>query len=253
MYNGLHVHYTSNLKVRFDFMKENKLENLIWIIFASIGAIFVIIGLVVFGNIFNYANKVDTVGTITEISSYRNTNHNRNHEVYVSYTVEGKEYESILNSYSSSFYEGKEIKIYYDKDNPSKIGVKSLDLLFLIFPGIGLIFLIIGGTGILVKINKRKLEKRLKENGELIYANYVETVLNTSYRVNGKCPYNIICEWNNPLDNNKYIFKSKNIWINPENIIEEKNIKQFPVYIDNNKKKYTIDIESLTKNIVDLR
>ena len=205
-------------------MKENKLENLIWIIFASIGAIFVIIGLVVFGNIFNYANKVDTVGTITEISSYRNTNHNRNHEVYVSYTVEGKEYESILNSYSSSFYEGKEIKIYYDKDNPSKIGVKSLDLLFLIFPGIGLIFLIIGGTGILVKINKRKLEKRLKENGELIYANYVETVLNTSYRVNGKCPYNIICEWNNPLDNNKYIFKSKNIWINPENIIKEKNI-----------------------------
>ena len=143
-------------------MKENKLENLIWIIFASIGAIFVIIGLVVFGNIFNYANKVDTVGTITEISSYRNTNHNRNHEVYVSYTIEGKEYESILNSYSSSFYEGKEIKIYYDKDNPNKIGVKSLDLLFLIFPGIGLIFLIIGGTGILVKINKRRLEKRLK-------------------------------------------------------------------------------------------
>ena len=153
-------------------MKENKLENLIWIIFASIGAIFVIIGLVVFGNIFNYANKVDTVGTITEISSYRNTNHNRNHEVYVSYTVEGKEYESILNSYSSSFYEGTEIKIYYDKDNPSKIGVKSLDLLFLIFPGIGLIFLIIGGTGILVKINKRKLEKRLKQKQRQISRKY---------------------------------------------------------------------------------
>ncbi len=227
------------MKVRSDFMKENKLENLIWIIFASMGAIFVIIGLVIFSNVFNYTNKVDTVGTITEISSYRNTNHNRNHEVYVSYTVEGKEYESILNSYSSSFYEGKEIEIYYDKDNPSKIGVKSLDLLFLIFPGIGLIFIIIGGTGILVKINKKRLD--------------IETVLNTSYRVNGRHPYNIICEWNNPLDGNKYIFKSKNIWINPENIIEEKNIQQFPVYIDNNKKKYTIDIEILTENIVDLR
>ena len=111
-------------------------------------------------------------------------------------------------------------------------------------------------TGLFENIPYNGIEdmlKKLKENGELIYANYVETVLNTSYRVNGKCPYNIICEWNNPLDNNKYIFKSKNIWINPENIIEEKNIKQFPVYIDNNKKKYTIDIESLTKNIVDLR
>ena len=235
-------------------MKENKIENLIWTIFASIGAIFVIIGLAVFGSIFNYENKVDTVGTITGISSYYSgTNHNRNHEVYVSYTVEGKEYKSRLNSYSSSFYEGKEIDIYYDKDNPNKIGVKSLDLLFLIFPGIGLIFLIIGGTGILVKINKKKSEENLKENGKLIYANYVETVLNTSYRVNGKCPYNIICEWNDTLDNKKYIFKSKNIWINPEKIIKEKDIKQFTVYIDNDRKKYVIDVDILTENVVDLR
>ena len=234
-------------------MKENKLENLIWIILASIGAIFVIIGLVVFGSVFNYEKKVDSVGTITEILSYRSTNHNINHEVYVSYTVEGKEYKSRLNSYSSSFYEGKEIDIYYDKDNPNKIGVKSLDLLFLIFPGIGLIFLIIGGTGILVKINKKKSEENLKENGKLIYANYVETVLNTSYRVNGKCPYNIICEWNDTLDNKKYIFKSKNIWINPEKIIKEKDIKQFTVYIDNDRKKYVIDVDILTENVVDLR
>lgn len=233
-------------------VKENKLENLIWIIFAGIGAIFVVIGLAISGNIFSYANKIDTVGIITEITSYTTTDNGINHKVYVSYTVEGKEYESMLNGYSSEFYEGKEIEIYYDKDNPGKIGVKSLDLLFLIFPGIGLIFLILGGTGILVNINKRRLEKRLKENGELIYANYVETVLNTSYQVNGKTPYNIICEWNNPLDSNKYIFKSKNIWINPQNIIEEKNIKQFPVYI-NDKKKYIIDTEFLTKNIVDLR
>ena len=237
-------------------MKENKLENLIWIIFASIGTIFVIIGLIVFVvNIFNYKNKVDTVGTITEISFYYSDDkHNRNYEVYVSYIVDGKEYESKLNGYSSSFYEGKEINIYYDKDNPSKIGVKSLDLLFLIFPGIGLIFLIIGGTGILIKINKKKSEITLKENGKLIYANYLETVLNTSYRVNGKYPYNIICEWNNTLDSKKYLFKSKNIWINPESIIKEKDIKQFPVYIDNNnKKKYVIDIDILTENIVDLR
>ena len=234
-------------------MKENKLENLIWIILASIGAIFVIIGLVVFGSVFNYENKVDSVGTITEILSYRSTNHNINHEVYVSYTVEGKEYKSRLNGYFADFYEGKEIDIYYDKDNPNKIGVKSLDLLFLIFPGIGLIFLIIGGTGILVKINKKKSEENLKENGKLIYANYVETVLNTSYRVNGKCPYNIICEWNDTLDNKKYIFKSKNIWINPEKIIKEKDIKQFTVYIDNDRKKYVIDVDILTENVVDLR
>ena len=74
-----------------------------------------------------------------------------------------------------------------------------------------------------------------------------------SYSVNGKFPYNIICEWNNSADNKKYIFKSKNIWINPENLMEEKNIKIFPVYINlNDKKQYFLDVDSLTEDIVDL-
>lgn len=234
-------------------MKVNKFENLIWIIFASIELIFLIIGLFVCKSLFNYENKIDTTGIITEISTYKSTNNNIRHEVYVSYTVEDKEYESKLNSYSSSFYEGKEIDIYYDEENPEKIGVKSLDLIFLMFPGFGILFLVIGGTGILVKISKKNKEKKLRENGELIYANYVETAINHSYRVNGKFPYNIICEWNNPEDNKKYILKSKNLWIDPENLIEEKDIKTFPVYINlSNPKQYFIDVDSLIEDIVDL-
>lgn len=234
-------------------MKENKTESLIWIIFAIVGAIFVIIGLNVMKNTLNYENKVDTKGTITEISSYRDGTGDEEHEVYVSYTVGGRRYRSKLNGYSSSFYEGKEIDIYYDKDNPNNIGVKSLDKLFLIFPGIGMVFVIIGVSGIVTKIKNGKKEKSLKENGELVYAEYVETVLNTLYEVNGRHPYNIICEWNNPLDGKKYVFKSRNIWKDPESIIEERNIKQFPVYINReNMKKYAIDIEVLTENIVDL-
>lgn len=233
-------------------MKENKLEKIAWTIFIGIGIIFLVIGIFICFDIFNYDNKVDTVGVITEITPYTDSDYDLKHEVNVSYTVEGKQYKSRLNGYSSDFYEGKEIEIYYNKDNPNKIGMKSLDLVFLIFIGIGVLFIIIGGTGIIVIIHKKKVEKRLKENGELIYANYVETVVNTSYSINGKCPYNVVCEWVNPQDSKKYIFKSKNIWIDPENIIQEKNIKQFPVYI-NNKNKYVIDIDMLTEDVVDLR
>ena len=130
----------------------------------------------------------------------------------------------------------------------------SLDLLFLIFPGLGLIFIILGGAGIAVKVRKNKLEKRLKENGETIYADYVETAINTVYSVNGRHPYNIICEWNNPRDGKKYIFKSKNIWINPESIIKERNIKTFLVYVNlENIKQYFVDVDNLTQNVVDLR
>ena len=105
----------------YDHMKENKVENLIWIIFAIIGAILVVIGFILFGSVFNYNNKIETTGIITEIWSSRDSDNNRNHKVYVSYVAEGNEYESTLNGYSSSFYEGKEIEIYYDKDNPNNI------------------------------------------------------------------------------------------------------------------------------------
>lgn len=234
-------------------MSGNKVENLAWIIFTIVGTVFVAIGIILFGSVFDYTNKIETTGIITRIS-LSGSSENDSNKVYVSYVAEGNEYESTLSGYSSSFYEGKEIEIYYDKDDPNKIGMKSLDLLFLIVPGIGLVFLIIGGTGIFIKINRRNLGKRLKENGELIYADYVETIINTSYSVNGRYPYKIICEWTNPVDSEEYTFKSKNIWSNPEDIVEERNIKQFPVYIDkNNKKKYFVDIDILTENGADLR
>ena len=231
-------------------MKENKTENLLWIIFTIIGIMFVVIGLVIVGNVFNYENKESTVGIITGISTHRGTNDNVDYRVYVSYNVDGRTYESELNGYSSSFYKGKEINIYYDKSNPTKIGMRSFDLLLLMFPGFGLIFFAIGGTGLLIKSRNKKLEKFLKENGDVIYADYVETILNRSYSVNDRHPYRIICEWNNPLDNKKYIFKSKNIWINPEDIIIERDIQQFPVYINrDNMKKYVVDIDILENNI----
>lgn len=235
-------------------MKENKIDNSVWIIFAIIGAIFLVVGVIVGVNIFNYDNKIETKGIITDISSYRKSDDETGHEVYVSYNVAGKEYESKLNGYSSSFYIGKEIDIYYDQYDPNKIGVKSLDLVFLIFPALGFIFFIIGVIGIVVNIVKKMQNEDLKNFGTLIYANYVETVPNYMYRVNGKYPYNIICEWNNPEDGKKYIFKSKNIWLNPQNLIEQKAIKVFPIYINmENKKQYFIDVDSLTENVIDLR
>ena len=49
-----------------------------------------------------------------------------------------------------------------------------------------------------------------------------------------------------PIDQKKYIYKSVNLWTDPEDIIRQKNIKTFPVYIDRkNKKKYVVDIEIL--------
>lgn len=234
-------------------MKGNKVENLIWIIFFGIGLIFVIIGIVICANIFNYKNKVETTGIITEIGSYRDLDGQRENSVYVEYTVDGRVYESALNGYSSNFYEGKEIEIYYDINNPSKIGVKSIDLVFLIFPGIGSIFLVIGGVGIIIKGRRKALEKKLMSYGDKVFAKIIDVCNNTRYTVNGRHPYVIICQWDNEIDGKEYIFKSGNLWFDPTFAIEQKNIDTLPVYIDmNNKKKYVIDTSILADEVVDL-
>lgn len=127
------------------------------IMFAILGVIFIIVGLFTVKNVLNYENKIDTVGTITKIITYHRGTDDESHEVYVSYTVDGENYESRLGSYASSFYEGKEIEMYYDKDDPSKIGVKSLDLLVWLFPALGLIFVILGGREIIVELNRKRI------------------------------------------------------------------------------------------------
>ena len=53
----------------------------------------------------------------------------KKYEVYVSYEVNGTSYESRLNGYSFNYHEGQKIKIYYDKNDPSSIGSKSLKFL----------------------------------------------------------------------------------------------------------------------------
>ena len=224
-------------------MKGDKALKFLWGTFTTMGAIIVIIGLIVFFSVCNYKNKVDTVGVIT----------NTGNGTIVSYNVDGEEHESSFSGYSSSFHVGDEIEIYYDKDDVNKIGSKSLDLLYLILPGIGSIFLLIGVIGLGVLSHKKKKEKSLRENGELVYATYSETILNVNVRVNGRYPYNIIVEWNNPEDGKKYLLKSKNIYFNPEMLIEERNIKTFPVYINpNNKKQYFVDVDILNEDVVDL-
>lgn len=237
-------------------MKTNKTENLIWTIFFTLGVILFIVGSFVSFQILKYSeDKVETKGIITKIIIHNRIEGDRTYNVYVTYEANGKQYESRLNSYSTSFYEGKEIDIYYDKNNPHKIGNKSMDLLILIFPGISIIFVIIGGSRLFIKTNKKKKAVKLKENGTLVHANYIETVLNTAYSVNRRHPYYIVCEWHNPEDGKKYLFRSDNIWTNPENIIEDNNIKTFPVYMNpNNIKQYVIDIDRITENddVVDL-
>ena len=234
-------------------MKVNKTDYLANIVFIIMGVILLVITLYVNNTSTSKENRVETTGIITKIESYTDMRNERYYDVYVSYNVNGIEYVSILNVWIRGFYEGKEIEIYYDRNNPTKIGIAASDFMMIFFIILPTIFIIIGAYGIVNGIKKYKKKKHLKQTGDVIYANYVETIINYGYSVNKRHPYRIICEWDNPADNKRYIFESDNIWYNVENIINERNIDKIPVYINRDKiEEYVVDVEQVTKDIVDL-
>lgn len=231
-------------------MKEKNVLAIIGSILICIGLIYILIGSL-FCAIFFITARGNTISAqiirITSEPSKRDSYP----DVYVEYTYNDEVYRERLNAYSSTFREGDIIEIVVDRDNPKKVTCNFFSPVFFIFPVLGLLLVIIGTSLIIYVVKKKKYQKRLKEEGQIIYADYVETKIINNYQVNGKRPYRIVCSWNNTLNNNeKMLFESNNIWSNPEKIIRDKNIIKIRVYLDpDNYKKYLVDIDDILNSL----
>lgn len=232
-------------------MQKNKTEFLGVIVFLSVGIIFLVVGLLLQFGVFSIdeEDRIYTTATITRIDTYHDSDGDTSHKVYVEYQVDDNLLESKLNTYVSSYYEGKEIDVYYDKNNPSRVQTDGANFLGIIFIVLGGILAIFGAFMLFVRFNGDSKARKLKLNGERVDAEYVETIVNTYYTVNGRNPYQVICKWKDPSTGDEITFKSKNLWEDPEYIIQKQNIKVIPVYIDSsNHKKYFVDVEFVVDN-----
>ena len=121
---------------------EGKISKNVFLVLLVVGLLLLIIGIAFSLKmlIFDKAGKNTTYATITELKDSSTT---------VKYTVNNKTYIKRYNSYSSSFYIGKKIKIYYNKVNPYKSYIANLQYLILILPGIGLLLFSASGIGLL--------------------------------------------------------------------------------------------------------
>lgn len=232
---------------------KNIKDYLVTIVLLSVGIIFLIIGIFINSEVFLIPeqDRVYTNAIITHIDIDHDSNEDTTHEVYIKYSADGKEYESELNMYSSSYYEGKEIEVYYDKNNPSNVETdEANNMLSIILIAIGGSFALISGIVLFIQLRNSSISRKLQRNGLRIDAVYIETILNTTYEVNGMSPYKIICKWKNPNTGIEYEFKSNNIWDNPQYAIENNNITKIPVYIDpENPEKYYVDVKEIQEKI----
>ena len=109
----------------------------------------------------------------------------------------------------------------------------------------GSIFFLIGFLIILFGHLKRKKIRYLRERGCPVKTKFQSVAINTSIEVNGRNPFQIYAQWQDPITSKLHVFKSDNIWFDPTNYIKTDEIT---VLIErNNPKKYYVDTSFLPK------
>lgn len=183
-------------------------------------------------------------------------NKHRQHDVYVEYTDKhGNKHESLLDSYSSSMYTGKEITVYYSDDNPNKVHTPEIEYqMGLMFTIMGAIVFIIGICIGIVILKDRNRIKKLKETGRKVECSILEVRENYKCTINGRHPLIIDCEYTDDYSGITYKLSSKNI----NRYAQVEVGSKIYAYIDrDNHKNYYVDtgnlIEDSRENVIDLR
>lgn len=215
------------------------------IIFSLMGAVLLAVGMVIHAANASFMENAETTrAEITDIvrhHHYRKGKDGNDYDVWIEYTVDGKTYNSRINSYDSSMYVGKEIEVFYDPENPSDVWTDS-NVGIIIFTAIGGLFFVLGIIFLVSAIIKGRKIKLLKQNGEALTGTIINVCMNTNVRINNRHPYKAECKVISPYDGEEYLYSSENI---------NSDISHFvgmtvTVFVDkNDKSKYYVDMDEL--------
>lgn len=88
--------------------------------------------------------------------------------------------------------------------------------------------------------------KKLMRTGRRVEATFQCVAQNHSFAINGRSPFQILCQWQDPQTSQMHVFASENLWYDPTGHIDD---KRFQVYLEpGNPKRYYVDISALPKS-----
>ena len=143
--------------------KENLLTVIFSAVFATVGLFFLIAGIITMQSGRRFQEMGEEIqAEITDILKYRDSRGKNRYEVYVDYIYDGKSYRNIrLNSYSGGMYEGKEIAILCDPENPEHIEILDGKMVFGIVVGIMGGALLVGAAIPVIVTGRRTARKKI--------------------------------------------------------------------------------------------
>ena len=109
--------------------------------------------------------------------------------------------------------------------------------------GLGTVFLSVGALLIIVPRMWARADDRLVHEGVAVNADLQSVDKNTAVSVNGRNPFRITAQWQDPATSRVHVFVSRNIWFDPSKYITGKSVRVF--IAQGNPKRYYVDLSFL--------
>jgi hypothetical protein len=155
-------------------------------------------------------------------------------------------FESSFSSRPPAYSVGENVDVLFAPDDPSKARINGFGSLWfgpLILSILGAIFTAVGGGIILFRRLSERRKQWLMAYGNAIQTDFQSIERNTSLKVNGRSPWRIISQWQNPESARLHVFRSENLWFDPTQFVK---VKQVTVLLDpKNPQRYHMDVSFL--------
>jgi hypothetical protein len=223
-------------------------------VFKLLGSIFFAIGLAMLGAAFFVwqsaagfaAHAITADGVVVDLVGRGSS---RGLAPVVEFTTSDGRTQRITGSISSSppaYSSGERVRVLYEAANPQAARIDSkLEMWFLpmLFGGLGTVFASIGGGFLGYIVRTRRLRDWLAINGMHVKAKFEGVIYDTSIRVNGRHPWRLTAQWQHPVTQKVYSFRSDMIWFDPTQFVQR---DQLDVTVNaDNPRQYVVDTSFL--------
>jgi hypothetical protein len=196
------------------------------------------------------AHATKTTGTVIEMREVRDKDDNSSTYKPVVQFVTGNgvnvTFDSSFSSNPPSYSVGESVEVLYEVGEPNGARINGFGSLWfgpIILGILGAMFTAIGGGIMLAgRLGDRK-KSYLLAYGNAVQTDFQSVERNTSLKVNGKSPWRVVSQWQNPETGKLRVFNSENLWFDPAKFV---NTKQITVLLDpKDPKRYHMDLSFL--------
>lgn len=220
-------------------------------IFIAVGICLLIIALFLFGNSRSFLSHAQPTQGVVEELVRSGSSDSAAYKPRVRFkAADGRDitFVSPFGRNPPSYKRGETVDVLYLPDNPEKARIRSFFALWgvaLIIGLIAIVFLAIGGGIAVVGLLARRKAAWLRTHGTPVDTKFTAVELNKSLSVNGRNPFRIISQWQNPATAEIYVFHSENLWFDPSDHITTHTIKV--LIAPGNPRKYLVDLSFLPR------